>query len=151
MAEVSRSRRVLGRLFAGLGLAWIFWGFLGPAFESGFGNNFVDVPIFPGIVMFFIGRVLSGGGRRRRSEPQEDTPTEVGIPPRPEPRVRPAPIPERSIAKPVPATEPDAVSEVILEAFEVPESDLTVPGEVPPRKTSAEMVAEARERFGKRI
>ena len=147
MAEVSRGRRVLGRLLTALGLAWIFWGFLGPAFESGFGNSLVDVPIFPGIVMFFIGRVLSGGGRRRRTKPQEDTSTEARVPPRPEPRVRPAPIPERTIAKPVPATEPDAVSEVILEAFEAPEPDLAVPA----RKTSAEMVAEARERFGRRI
>lgn len=126
------------------------WGFFGPAIGLQFGNPFVDVPVLPGIVIFFIGRALSRRSTQGASRPQRDTPTENRVPSRPEPRVKPAPMPERSIQEPLPETEPVEVSEVIFEALESPEPDLTVPGEMPNRKTSAEMVAEARERYGRR-
>jgi len=150
MAEVSRGRGIFGRLLVAVGLAWVFWGLFGPAIGVQFGNSLVDLPILPGIVILFIGRSLSRGNRRRSPEPQHDAPTGVRVPPRPESRARPAPIPETNMREPRSATETAAVPEVILGAFEVPEPDLPAPDELPIRRTSAEMVAEARERFGRR-
>lgn len=150
MAEGSRGRGIFGRLLAALGLAWVFWAFLGPTIGLQFGNALADLPILPGIVIFFIGRALSRGRRGDESTPQQDTSTELPAPPRPEPRVGPAPKPERAPREPLPMTEPLAVSDVMIEVFESPEPDLPVPDEMSMRKTSAEMVAEARKRFGRR-
>lgn len=148
MAEVSRGRGIFGRLLAALGVAWVFWGFLGPVIGLQFGSSLVDLPILPGIVIFFIGRALNRGSRRDASTPEQDVPKEAPVPPRPEPRVRPAPVPERPVREPSP--EPVAISEVILDSFEAPEHDLPDPDDIPVRKTSAEMVAEARRRYGTR-
>jgi hypothetical protein len=151
MAEMSRGRGVFGRLLTALGLAWVFWGFFGPVIGRQFGNSFVDLPPLPGIVIFFIGRALTRGGGRGESRPQQDTRPEAQAPPRLEPPVRPAPAPERTTQELRPVAEPVALSEVMLEAPpEGSEPDLPVSDAVAIRKTSAEMVAEARKRYGRR-
>ena len=149
MAEVSRGRGIFGRLLAGIGLVWVFWGFFGSVIGQQFGNDLANLPILPGIVIFFLGRALA---RRPRKEPsaQREVPTETRAPRRPGAQVRPSPVRHQTRPEASLAPEPAGVSEVIDETFEAPEPRMSMLDGHFTRKTSAEMVAEARERYGKR-
>lgn len=147
MAEVSSGRRVTGRLLVAVGLVWIFWGFFGEVIELQMGRRLLSLPILPGIVLFFVGRSLIRRSRRKPLPAGGKIKAETPLP-RPEPRVS-APGPTREIDRrnPRPVAEPDE-SEVMVEAFEIPEPELSTSAGTGARKTSAEMVAEARKRFG---
>ena len=149
MAEVSRGRGIFGRLLAAIGLVWVFWGFFGSVIGLQFGRDLVALPILPGLVIFFLGRALARRASRGELSSRGEATAEDQSPP-PDPRVRPSPVPEpiRLEAEAVP--EPDRVSDVIVGAFEPPEPELSVPDYPATRKSSAEMVAEARQRYGKR-
>ena len=150
MAEISRGRGIFGRLLAGFGLVWVFWGFFGSVIGSQFGNDLVDLPILPGIVVFFLGRALTRGTRRVEPSAQPETPAETRVPPRPETRVRSSPVREKTRLEVPPVLEPASVAEDIVEALEAPEPRSSMLDGRSTRKTSAEMVAEARERYGRR-
>ena len=149
MAEVSRGRGVFGRLLAGSGLIWVVWGFFGSLIGRQFGIDLVDLPILPGLVIFFLGRALARGAGRGEPSPQRE-PAETQAPPRSEPRVRPSPVREKPRLEVPPMPEPAVVPEVIVEAFEPTDAQPPIVEAMPARKSSAEMVAEARERYGKR-
>lgn len=156
MAE-SSGRKVFGRLLTALGLAWIFWAVAGDRFAMELGQTLVSLPLLPGIVLVFIGRAVTRSSRGRRGE-GEPEPQPVTSPPqrRPPPRsirpesMRPSPPPaaptERRSIQTSPEPEADAISDA-LENMQEEIADAVVP--VGSRKTSAEMVAEARRRFGK--
>lgn len=157
MAEASPKRAVVGRVTAAFGLAWIFWAFFGEVIGLQLGRTLLSLPILPGIALLFIGRAISRGSRVRpgsgpeaeppgrplgtqtRRRPVETTPRSSSPRPRPSPPpVRPEPM------TPEPETEAMAAFEGIAEEIAEALEGTTV------RKTSAEMIAEARERFGRR-
>ena len=152
MAEVSRGRTVFGRLLTAIGFVWLFWALFGDLVTLELGTTPINLPLLPGFVLLFVGRAVSRGSRR---EP-EPAPVEQPRRPRtfsmPTPRsTQPPPSPSRP--KPeltVPIVEEDqvAMEEVMTEAMEAELERMSDGSEV--RKTSAEMVAEARQRFGKR-
>ena len=141
---------MLGRLLAAIGLVWVFWGFFGAVIGLQFGNDLLRLSPLPGIVIFFLGRALARRAQRGELSPKRESPSEAQVPARLEPQTTPSPVRERSPQEPPAAPQSPGVAEVIMETFEPPEpqeSLLEAPGS---RKTSAEMVREARERFGRR-
>lgn len=150
MAEGSRGRGIFGSLLAGSGLIWVLWGFFGSSIGRQFGIDLVDLPIFPGLVIFFLGRALARGSGRGEPSSRRESPAGTQAPPRPEPQVRPSPVREKPRLEAPPVPEHAGVSEVIIEAFEAPEKQPPIVDAMLARKTSAEMVADARERYGKR-
>lgn len=152
MAESSRGRSLFGRLLTGFGLVWLFWSLFGDLVTLELGTSPISLPLLPGFVFLFIGRALGRGARRRVPEPQE------AESPRPQPTRAPDPRPVESLPSlpksrtrdviPVVEEEPIAVAEVITESVA---SDMEqMIEQAGTRKSSAEMVAEARERFGRR-
>lgn len=147
MAEnVVRGR--LGRILTAVGIIWIIWSFISGSglIDLQFGNTFVDLPLLPGIVLVFLGRVLgrNSGGTRAEDEAQVTSdPAPAEAPPAPTPRPRPRVVEIQ--------TDPEPEARVLAEAIGDMDDEIARavdPGG--PRKTSAEMVAEARERFGRR-
>lgn len=155
MAEVSPKRAVIGRVTAAFGLAWIFWAFFGEVIGLQLGRTLLSVPILPGIALLFIGRAISRGSRVRPGSEAEPLGRPLGtqtrrrpvetMPRSPSPRPRPSPPPVRPESM-TPEPERDAMA-----AFEGIAEDIAEAVEgTTVRKTSAEMIAEARERFGRR-
>lgn len=155
MAEGS-PRKVFGRLLTVVGFVWLFWAVVGGMIASELGRNLLTLPILPGIVLLFIGRAFSRSSRRRQREQEVETPDETpatrqapeSIRP---PSIRPAPSPTRTVAsrriESAPEPEADAIAEALGDMQqEIADAVVSIDS----RKTSAEMVAEARERFGKR-
>lgn len=150
MAEVPRGRALFGRFLTSFGFIWLLWAFFGELVAVEFGVTPIDLPLLPGFVFLFLGRALSRGARRPAGpEPQES--------PQPQTR-RPAPLqaePRPSMPRarfeepePIELEETVAIEKIVAEAIEG-EVD-RIAEEAGTRKTSAEMVAEARERFGRR-
>lgn len=161
MDDVSGRRSIFGRLLTALGFVWLFWSLFGDLVTLEFGTTPIDVPILPGFVFLFLGRALSRGARRgaARSEEVEPSPprterqARLPLPPNESPA--PSPVELRPVPSPTPLEEmevavedPVVIEEDIVEAME---TDLDpAPESIGVRKTSAEMVAEARRRFGRR-
>lgn len=150
MAEVSRGRGIFGRLLTAFGFVWLLWSFFGELVTLELGATPIDLPLLPGFVFLFLGRALSRGARRR---PIESTSDES---PRPQsrrpaqPRVQPKPSPRESILeRPEPVVEDQVmIEEVMVQALETDEAPVSEGTAA--RKSSAEMVAEARQRFNRR-
>lgn len=149
MADGSGGRGIFGRVLTFGGIAWIFWAVFGQVIALEFGSGALDLPLLPGLVILFLGRALT-----RARGGQEPVPQEPGSgskqPTRPRPQARPRPVSVHRASQPVSAS-PERVETV----EEVPEpyeetGDMPQPAEMPPRKTSAEMVEEARARYGRR-
>lgn len=152
MDEVSRGRTVFGRLLTALGFVWLFWSLFGDLVTFELGTTPINLPLLPGLVFLFVGRALSRGARRRVDPAPAEQQRPATTVPRPAPRsVEPSPSPSRpTYEAPMPIVEQDqvAIEEVMTEAMEAELQRISDGTEV--RKTSAEMVAEARQRFGKR-
>lgn len=152
MAEVSRGRTVFGRLLTALGFVWVFWSLFGDLVTLELGTTPVSLPLLPGFVFLFVGRALSRGARRQSAPEPVEQQRPARTAPMPAPRtVEPPPPPSRpKFEAPMPIVEEDqvAMEEVMTEAMEAELERMSDGSEV--RKTSAEMVAEARQRFGKR-
>lgn len=160
--------RVVGRILQAVGWIWIVAGFAGPAF--GF-----DAPnFFPGIILLFISRFFRANAAR--TEPPEDdgeatAPQPERIlntdrvqtpPPAPRPAPRPAPQPTPPRPDPIfekPAAEPEDIGteedlfERILLAGTAAADEMeksAEPGSDVKHKSSQDMIAEARERWGKK-
>lgn len=146
MANAGR-RRILGRLTTALGLIWILWSILigSGLVDLELGEALVDLPILPGIVLLFVGRLI-GRGQRGGDEAEESQ----TAPPRPAAEQKPPPRPTRSRVMEIEsAPEPEAAA--VAEAIENMGDEIAESvSQTTRRKTSAEMVAEARERFGRR-
>lgn len=138
-----------------MGILWMAWSIIFGLFEPARGS--FDLPFLPGLLFFFVGRALRKAGRREPLPADESSSQErrvgAGTPrsPRPAPRreqrTRYQPEPETRPASPMPtSTEPEAGSEPMSDLAGLEEEIL----ELPPPMTSAEMVAEARRRFGPR-
>lgn len=195
-SDSARGRTLFGRLLTALGLIWLFWAIITSRglVDLEFGRNLVSLPIFPGIVLLFIGRAIarSSRARTRREEPVSETPSRGSRSQPLRPSVRPAPeraesappaepsrpsvqpssqqtespssadyLPQRSGRQ---GKEPVSIEELVLTQVSA-EKELEISADdedgtltessSPDRqtgrpKTSAEMVAEARQRYGKR-
>lgn len=150
MAEVSNGRARFGRFLTALGFVWFFWALFGRLIMVELGTTPLDLPILPGFAILFLGRALSRGARAPTTEPES-----VESPPARTPTRRPAPV-EAPPPPPPPVVDLSELLEV-----EQPVIDEAMPadGEIdmdqglsdsPHRMTSAEMVAQARKRFGNR-
>lgn len=165
MSEISRRRAVFGRLLTGIGFVWFFWALFSDLVPLDVGSTPVDLPILPGFVMLFLGRALSRGERSRPTGPDQGTaqrpqptkPVVTKVEPR---RAPPAPPPTEpllsrdeqpvAIEEAVIVEEPGMGEEPLLEPVKAgPDRSHTTSGTS--RMTSAEMVAEARKRFGKKL
>lgn len=150
MAE-NATRGRIGRGLTALGIAWIIWSFISGSglIDLEFANRFVNVPLLPGIALVFLGRVL--GRNARRAESRDDSAEQATSPVSPTPASRtpapkPRPEPRVSIER---APEPEA--RILSEAVSGMEEEIADAVDLSgTRKTSAEMVAEARKRFGSR-
>lgn len=147
MAGDSR-QRMLGRLITALGLVWILWSiFTGSGLiDLELADELVGLPILPGIVLLFIGRLI-GRGQRRAEEPEAEEHASAS------PATTRRPAPQRPTPTRVLEIEsrPEPEAEAVVEAMEnMGEEIAEAIGQTGKRKTSAEMVAEARERFGRR-
>lgn len=165
MAEVSRGQNVFGRLLTAAGLVWVFWAFFGEVIELELGRRLVSLPVFPGIVLLFIGRAIARGARRGEIETRQ-RPSTSQTDTRPEPRrSRPSPAPAKRPETRVelePAAPPPVTPEPAERSGRAPSPEVMIGSlgrsgdgssdaeKTPVRKTSAEMVAEARARYGKR-
>lgn len=151
MAEVSRRRGVFGRFLTAFGFIWLLWALFGELVTLELGATPIELPLLPGILFLFAGRALSRGARVRpaTSEPEEPRQSETPRPARRpvEPRY-PVSRPRLEEPESIGMEEPVVVEEVVAEPMKA-ELD-AIPEETGVRKTSAEMVAEARERFGRR-
>lgn len=147
---------LFGRFITTFGIAWILLPVLVAitGFRSALG--LADLPILPGIILFFVGRAmvrrsrtesiedLTGPGQVESGEqaPRAPQSTPVRTPPPPQPvtprvrEIRTAPEPEAEAMAEAIGNMEEEIAEVLQQAAS--------------RKTSAEMVAEARERFGRR-
>lgn len=155
MAEGSR-RKLFGRLFTALGFFWLFWAVVGGMLSAELGRNLISVPILPGIVLLFVGRVINRTSSRSERDDQTE-PEQVSelsqrrqAPASIRPvSIRPAPSPSAAPRSIQTAPEPEA--EAVAAAVDNLQQEIADSvGSVDSRKTSSEMVAEARERFGKR-
>lgn len=158
MAESSR-RNVLGRVLTVLGFVWILWAVAGDMVAFEMGRNLVSLPLLPGIVLLFIGRAVTRSSRRRQNEELPgleaeplSNPSKRRLPPesiRPS-SMRPSPPPDPPVERRSIRTSPEPEADAITHALENMQEEIAdAVGSAAARKTSAEMVAEARRRFGK--
>lgn len=151
MSEVSRRRAISGRLLTALGFVWLFWSLFGDLVTLELGTTPINLPLLPGFVFLFVGRALSRGARRQPMpapvEPQRPTRTQSPAPQRVEPQPTPS-RPRFEPPEPIVEEEHVAIEEVMTEAMKAELQRMSDGTEA--RKSSAEMVAEARQRFGKR-
>lgn len=155
MAEPS-PRTAIGRLFMGLGLAWVLWSLIVSfgLIDVELSGRFVDLPIIPGILLVVLGRGLARRVPRQIDVPRPVPPSPPKMQRRPPPAPRPpsyqkpAPVPAPR-DETLPVMEPDV--DKMAEALESMATDMVdaIEGSTV-RKSSEEMVAEARRRFGKR-
>lgn len=130
---MSETRVRLGRLVSVIGYLWLAYVLVGmPLLVNRMGLRSpmliaAGSSVIPAIVMIFGGRMMRNAGRRST----RPSPTETRPPVRPAPP-RPAPRPE--ITEPVP-TDQDEMS--------------LPPLVVPPRRSSQELIDEARKRWGR--
>lgn len=146
MAE-NATRGRIGRGLTALGIAWIIWSFISGSglIDLEFANRFVNVPLLPGIVLVFLGRVL--GRNARRVESQDDSAPQETPSPSSAPTPLPRPKPRVAVIESTPEPEARVLSEAVSGMEEEIADAVDLSGT---RKTSAEMVEEARRRFGSR-
>lgn len=158
----------LGRVLQAVGWAWLALGFFGGLINLPF-----DLNVFPGIILIFISRIFRAQGARTTSAEEEEAEAlEEQVEPRVlntertrsrpvEPQTPAGPAPELGVQAPEPT--PESKRQEMLEQILVtgtgvaarataPETDAKVeeaPGPATPM-SSAEMIAQARERWNKR-
>lgn len=146
---------LFGRLITIFAIVWILLPLLAAITGLRSGLGLADLPILPGIILLFVGRAMVRRSRREsiedltagQAEPGEQatgasqsTPVRTPPPPQPvTPRVREI--------RTAPEPEAEAMTEALGNMEEEIAEALQQAGS---RKTSAEMVTEARERFGRR-
>jgi len=145
---------VVGRILQVLGWLWVAFGFFGPLLDL------PNISWLPGFVLVFVSRILrTQAARNSKAEEIEDDTPVPNVERKPDPpkvQTRPAPV----APKPTPVVvEPDRdeiekrLFETMQERAEVPaladvDDFLARTDERP--KTSAELIAEARQRWNKR-
>jgi hypothetical protein len=157
--------RVLGRILQAIGWVWVIVGFIGPMFGWNAPN------FFPGIILLFVSRIFRAqGSRQSPSDEAADTPaqperilnTDRLQPPAPPPAAshpvpgKPQPIFEKPETSEIESDPEDGLLERVLlaglapseEMDDRPEPDALI-GDGQP-KSSQDMIAEARKRWGKR-
>lgn len=146
MAE-NATRGRIGRALTAFGIAWIIWSFISGSglIDLEFADRFVDLPLLPGIALVFLGRILGRNARRAEAEDlAPDTAPEANTAPPP----TPIPRPER---RRVIETTPEPEAQILSQAISGMDREIAEAADpTGTRKTSAEMVAEARKRFGGR-
>lgn len=158
MAE-GRTGGFFGRLLAAVGLVWVLWGIISSLglVDIQFVDDFVEFSPWPGLFLVFVGSLLARNARRRREHsPAEPPPTTPQRPSTPRPhRIPPPPSETRGVARvpeipEIPPT-PQPEAEAVAEAMKDMDQEIAAAvEEMGRRKTSAEMVAEAKERYGRR-
>ena len=146
---------VLGRILQILGWLWVAFGVFGPLLDL------PNISWFPGLILVFLSRIVrTQVARRSRAEEQDDTPIpNVERPPDP-PKTQSRPAPAAPQPTPV-VVEPSRqeIEQVLLDSMRE-KADVPDPvvvdqlsshvDDVERPKTSAEMIAEARQRWNKR-
>lgn len=148
----------MGRILQIIGWIWVAFGFFGPTV------NLPGIPWFPGFILVFISRILRANARRREpdlhhADAETPTPNVARRPDPPKPQERPSQTPK---PPPQPVVVEPSRGEIEARLFESMNemSDGADPAEVDELleqinqmdrpKSSAEMIAEARERWNKR-
>lgn len=145
----------LGRLLQIIGWLWIAFGFFGPMI------GLPSIPWFAGLILVFVSRVVRARASQMEREDQEDDTLRPNVERKADPpktRANPAPTPP---SKPAPVVEPSR-SEIEQRLVATMRDDIETPDpaavddllaqiqEVDRPKTSAEMIAEAHQRWNKR-
>lgn len=145
---------LFGRLMTIFGIAWILLPLFAAITGLRPGLGLADLPILPGIILLFVGRAMVRRSRRGRIEDMTSGPAEQG-----EPTGASQSTPVRTPSPPRPVTPrvreirtaPEPEAEAMAEALGNMEEEIAEAlQQAGSRKTSAEMVTEARERFGRR-
>lgn len=145
---------LFGRLLTILGIVWILLPLLAAITGLRLLLGFVDLPILVGIVLLFVGRAMVRRSRRKSIEPiagseqaergEQAPPQDISV------RTPPQPKPVTPRAREI-QTAPEPEAKAMAEALENMEEEIAeAVQQAGSPKTSAEMVAEARERFGRR-
>lgn len=146
---------LFGRLMTIFAIAWILLPLLAAITGLRPGLGLADLPILPGIILLFVGRAMVRRSRRGRIEDMTSGQAEQGeqatVASRSTPVRTPAPprpvTPRTREIRTAPEPEAEAMAEALGNMEEEIAEALQQAGS---RKTSAEMVTEARERFGRR-
>lgn len=147
---------LFGRLITIFAIAWILLPLLAALTGLRPGLGLADLPILPGIILLFVGRAMV---RRSRRGSIEDLPGSGQAEPGEQATGAPQSTPVRTPSPPQPVTPrvreirsaPEPEAEAMAEALgNMDEEIAEALQQAGSRKTSAEMVTEARERFGRR-
>ena len=84
----------IGRFLTAIGFVWIFWAVITSMgiLDLQFGRSFVSVPILPGIILLFVGRLIRRSSGRARDDDDETVEEQQAAAQRPTPMPIPAPV-----------------------------------------------------------
>ena len=157
----TRTRRSrLGRFVTTIGFVWIFWAIITSLglLSLQFGSGLATLPILPGFILLFLGRAIRRSGRSASDDDDQTVEDQQEAAQRSQSLPEQVPVyepirsaPERTVASRVEESEPAIEALIITDAIEGMDQEIVeIAASRTERKSSAEMVDDARKRFGKR-